>query len=46
VHVVLLDTRSFKSPPVLAERPEDASGSLGKFAPNTDPEASLLGEAK
>ncbi len=34
VQIVLLDTRTFKSPPVLAERPEGAGGSLGKFAPN------------
>jgi alkaline phosphatase D len=46
VQVILLDTRTFKSPPRLAERPEGASGSLGKYAPNADPEATLLGEAQ
>jgi alkaline phosphatase D len=46
VQVILLDTRSFKTPPELAQRPEGADGSLGKFAPNTDPEASLLGVAQ
>ena len=44
VQVILLDTRYFKGPPVLAERPEGAGGSLGKYAPNTDPNVTLLGE--
>ncbi|MEP1473025.1 MAG: alkaline phosphatase D family protein [Halieaceae bacterium] len=43
VQVILLDTRSFKSLPVLAQRPEGVTGSLGKYAPNTDPAATLLG---
>lgn len=46
VQIILLDTRSSKTPPELARRPEGASGSLGKFAPNTDPDASLLGAAQ
>jgi len=46
VQVILLDTRYFKSPPALAERPEGAGGSLGKYAPNEDPEATLLGDAQ
>ncbi len=46
VEVILLDTRTFKSPPRLAERREGAKGSLGKFAPNDDPESTLLGEAQ
>jgi alkaline phosphatase D len=46
VQIVLLDTRTFKSPPVLAERPEGAGGSLGKYAPNMAPAATLLGEAQ
>ena len=46
VQVILLDTRSFKSPPRLADRPEGSQGSLGKYAPNDDPEATLLGEAQ
>jgi len=41
--VILLDTRTFKSPPVLAERTEGAGGSLGKCAPNEDAGATLLG---
>jgi len=44
VQIVLLDTRFFKGPCVLAERPAGAGGSLGKYAPNTDPEVTLLGE--
>ena len=46
VQVILLDTRYFKGPPALAEREEGASGSLGKYAPQTDPKVSLLGEAQ
>lgn len=46
VQIILLDTRYFKSPPRLAERPEGAGGSLGKYAPNDDPAAALLGEAQ
>ncbi len=43
VQIILLDTRSFKGPYVLAERPEGAGGSLGKYAPNDDPAVTLLG---
>jgi alkaline phosphatase D len=46
VQIILLDTRTFKSPPVIAERPAGSGGSLGKYAPNRDPEATLLGEAQ
>jgi len=46
VQIILLDTRTFKSAPRLAERPEGAGGSLGKYAPNVDPEATLLGAAQ
>lgn len=46
IQVILLDTRSFKSPPVLADRHEGAVGSLGKYTPNTDPHATLLGAAQ
>ena len=46
VQIILLDTRTFKSPPRLAERPEGAGGSLGKYTPNDDPEATSLGEAQ
>ena len=44
VQVILLDTRSFKSEPVLAQRPTGAGGSLGKYASNNNPAATLLGE--
>ncbi|MEH6584309.1 MAG: alkaline phosphatase D family protein [Halioglobus sp.] len=44
VQIILLDTRSFKSAPVLAPRPKGAGGSLGKYAPNKDSTATLLGE--
>lgn len=46
VQIVLLDTRFFKGTPKLAERPEGVGGSLGKYAPQTDPEVTLLGEAQ
>ena len=46
VQIILLDTRTFKSPPVLAQRPEGSGGSLGKFAPNVDPEVTLLGSSQ
>jgi len=46
LQIILLDTRTFKSPPRLAERPEGAKGSLGKYAPNSDPQATLLGGAQ
>lgn len=46
LQVILLDTRSFKSLPMLSERPEGAGGSLGKYVPNFDPAATLLGEAQ
>ena len=35
-----------KGPPMLAEREEGAGGSLGKYAPQTDPGVSLLGAAQ
>jgi len=46
VQIILLDTRTFKGPPRLAERPEGAGGSLGKYAPNDDPDVTLLGDAQ
>ena len=46
VQIILLDTRFFKGPFVLADRPEGAGGSLGKFAPNDDPDVTLLGSAQ
>ena len=46
VQIILLDTRSFKMLPKLAQRPEGSGGSLGKFTPNSDPDARLLGDAQ
>ena len=46
VQVIMLDTRSFKSPPKLAQRSAGASGSVGKYAPNSDADATLLGETQ
>jgi alkaline phosphatase D len=46
VQILMLDTRFFKGPPVLADRPEGTGGSLGKYAPNPDPEVTLLGDAQ
>lgn len=46
VQVILLDTRTFKGPPKLADRPEGAKGSMGKYAPNENPGVTLLGEAQ
>lgn len=43
VQLILLDTRTFKSPPVLAPRPEWVEGSIGRYAPNENPTATLLG---
>jgi alkaline phosphatase D len=44
VQIIMLDTRYNKGSFVLAERPEGAGGSLGKFAPQTDSTVTLLGE--
>ena len=46
LQVTLLDTRSFKSPPVFSDRPAGAKGSLGKYAPNDSVTATLLGDAQ
>jgi len=46
VQVILLDTRTFKGPPRLAERLAGTGGSLGKYAPNDDPEVTLLGDVQ
>jgi alkaline phosphatase D len=46
VQIILLDTRSFKSLPILAQRPEGIGGSLGKYKPNDNPKATLLGAAQ
>jgi len=46
VQLILLDTRTFKSPQVLAERPAGAGGSLGKFAVDESEGATILGDAQ
>ena len=49
VQVVLLDTRYFKGPTILDKRPADEKRALnivGKYEPNPDPEATLLGESQ
>jgi alkaline phosphatase D len=46
LQVILLDTRTFKTPQTLAPRPPDAKGSLGKYAANSDPDATVLGAAQ
>ncbi|MEP0200855.1 MAG: alkaline phosphatase D family protein [Halioglobus sp.] len=46
VQILLLDTRSFKSLPLLAARPDGVGGSLGKYLPNDAPGATLLGQAQ
>ena len=49
VQVILLDTRSFKAPPVRDPRTKEEkkaaglSGSMGNYVPNADPEVTLLG---
>ncbi len=46
IQLILLDTRTFRSPQVLAERPADAGGSLGKFAIDEREGATILGDAQ
>lgn len=46
VQIILLDTRTFRDRQLLAERPEGIGGSLGKYAPNPDPAAQVLGAAQ
>lgn len=46
IQLILLDTRTFKSPQLLAERPADASGSLGKFTVDDRDGATVLGDAQ
>lgn len=46
MQVILLDTRTFHDRQLLAERLEGAGGSLGKYAPNPDSAAKMLGEAQ
>jgi alkaline phosphatase D len=44
--IVLLDTRTFRDRQLLAKRPEGVGGSLGKYVPNSDSAAKMLGEAQ
>ena len=44
--VILLDTRTFRDRQLTAIRREGSLGSLGKYEPNPDPAARLLGEAQ
>jgi alkaline phosphatase D len=49
VQIILLDTRYFKGTAIRDERPKDEKQALnivGKYAPNNDPEVTLLGEAQ
>ena len=52
VQVILLDNRYFKSPYVVARltpeerKAQNLSGSMGKYLPNTEPGATLLGPAQ
>ena len=50
VQIILLDTRTFKGPPLRDPRTKEEkraaglSGSMGSYVPNADPEVSLLGQ--
>ncbi len=44
VQIILLDTRYFRSMPVVAQ--QTAACPVKNFAPNTDPQATVLGEAQ
>ena len=47
VQLILLDARYFRSPLKTGFQPgEPGDGYRGKYAPNTDPEATILGEAQ
>jgi alkaline phosphatase D len=46
IQIILLDTRTFRDRQLLAERPQEQGGSLGKYAPNPNPGAQLLGNAQ
>jgi alkaline phosphatase D len=47
VQVILLDTRFFRSPlQVGAEEGEAGEGRRGRYAPNEDPTATMLGDAQ
>jgi alkaline phosphatase D len=49
VQVILLDTRTFKSPYIKDERSKEEKSALGirgQYLPNIDPDATLLGEAQ
>lgn len=44
IQVILLDTRYFRSP--LVDVPPEERGARGRYAPNTDPAATVLGEGQ
>ncbi len=47
VQLILLDTRYFRSPLKVGYKPgESGEGYRGKYAPNTDPESTILGAAQ
>ncbi len=49
VQIILLDTRTFKSPYITDERSAEEKATLGirgQYLPNTDPNAALLGDAQ
>ncbi len=46
VQVILLDTRYFRSPLRKGEPGREGDGRLGRYVPNDDPEATVLGEAQ
>ncbi|MCP4308268.1 MAG: alkaline phosphatase family protein [bacterium] len=49
VQIILLDTRTFKSPYIKDERSKEEKAALGirgQYLPNTDPSATLLGAAQ
>lgn len=46
VHMIVLDTRYFRSDLVRASEQEKASGLAGRYGAHTDPDAAMLGEAQ
>lgn len=49
LQILLLDTRLFRSPFKLVQRSAEqrkATGKVGKYEPNTESNATLLGEAQ
>jgi alkaline phosphatase D len=49
VQIIMLDTRYFRTPPLPDTRPDEEKKALniaGRYAPNEDPSATILGEAQ